>query len=83
MHLESEHLDRLFLAPPQDLNGVLWHLSILPKTTVAQAGKPSHTTAVRLRKQQYLHEVEIYYYDNTGPQSQITHKRKTHQETIL
>lgn len=83
MHLESGHLDWLFLAPPQDLSGVLWHLSILPKTAVAHVGKPSHTTAVRLGKKQYLHEVEIYCYDNTGPQSQVTHKRETHQETVL
>lgn len=39
--------------------------------------------AVRLGKQQYLHEVEIYCYDNTGPQIQVTHKRETHQETVL
>lgn len=62
--------------PPQDLSGVLWHLSIPPKTTVAHVWKPTHTMAVRLGKQQYLHEVEIYCYDNTGPQSQVTHKRE-------
>lgn len=83
MHLESRHLDWLLSALPQDLSGVLWHLSTLPEATVARVGKPSHTMAVRLNKQQYLHEVEIYCCGNTGPQSQVMHKWETHQETGL
>lgn len=54
MHLESRHLNWLLSALPQDLSGILWHLSMLPEASV---GKPSHTTAVRLDKQPYLHEV--------------------------
>lgn len=77
MHLESRHLNRLFSALPQDLSGILWHLSMLPEASVAHVGKPSHTIAVRLDKQQYLHE-EIYCYDNTRPQSQATHKWEKH-----
>lgn len=83
MHLESRHLDWLLSALPQDLSGISWHLSMLPEATLAHAGKPSHAMAVRLDKQQYLHEVEIYCYDNTGPQSQVMHKWETHQETGL
>lgn len=83
MHLESGHLDWLLSALPQDLSSILCHLSMLPEATAAHVGKPSHTMAVRLDKQQYLHEVEIYFYGNTEPQSQVTHKWETHQGTGL